>query len=146
MKKLCFIIISLVITISTANAACSKPLGSYAATLSGQWWDTSGSGALINLGASTMTATFASNGSGSVTEIGKRWGILGTGRFTSSWTIPAIGTSNHTFDTTTCRGYFTNSAGKTFVYISTGSGAKLSGTYYGNDSLLLVSNFVFEKI
>ena len=146
MKKiLCFTIIFLFAT-GTANAACTKPSGKYAANSYGQYIDTN-NGNYVAIVSTTTTATFASNGSATAVEVGKRAGLFGTGIYTSTWTVPAIATSgNHIFDTVTCRGYFTNSLGMTFVYISTNSGAKLSGTYYGNDNYLFMNSVVFERL
>jgi len=140
-----FIALTLIATLN-ANAACTKPSGSYASTFAGNWVDTNSS-SIVAVTSTTSTITFATNGSATGLEVGKRVGIFGVGQYSSSFTIPAIAsTGNHTFDTTSCRGYFTTNNGRRYVYVMSNSGAKLSGTYYTNDNYLLLSNVLFEKI
>jgi hypothetical protein len=140
-----FIALTLVATLN-ANAACVKPSGSYASTFAGNWVDTN-SGNVVAVTSTTSTITFASNGSATGLEVGKRVGVFGVGQYSSSFTIPAIAsTGNHTFDTRSCRGFFTTGNGRTYVYVMTNNGAKLSGTYYTNDNYLLQSNVLFEKL
>ena len=140
-----FIALTLIATLN-ANAACTKPLGSYASTFAGNWVDTN-SGNIVAVTSTTSTVTFASNGSATGLEVGKRVGIFGVGQYSATFTIPAIAsTGNHTFDTTSCREYFTTNNGKRYVYIMSNSGANLSGTYYTNDNYLFQSNVLFEKL
>jgi hypothetical protein len=145
MKKILCLTLVFLIGTGTVNAGCTKPSGSYSATFAGSWIDTN-TGSVIAITSTTSTVTFASNGSATGLEVGKRVGLFGTGQYSNSFTVPAIAsTGNHTFDTLSCRGYFTTNNGNKYVYVMSNSGANLSGTYYTNDNYLFASNVLFVK-
>jgi len=139
-----FIALTLIATLN-ANAACTKPSGSYSSTFAGNWINTN-TGNIVAVTSTTSTITFATNGSATGLEVGKRVGVFGVGRYSSSFSIPAIApTGDHTFDTTSCRGYFTTNNGNRYVYVMSNSGANLSGTYYSDNEYLFQSNVLFVK-
>lgn len=145
MRKIILAITIVLVGISNVNAICTKPLGSYSGLFSVDVYNTS-TGYITDSFSSIVTITFASNGSATATEIGKRWGNSGTGRYTATWTVPAIGTATHTFNTTNCRGTATSNLNRTWVYTSTSSGTKITGAYYGNDSVFYTNNFILDKL
>jgi hypothetical protein len=128
---------------SISQATCAKPNGNYVGTVNGQFLN-SNNGVVTNFFSAVMRATFTVTGAATVVETGKSYSA--NGRYTSTTTIPAIGTTKHVFNTTTCSGSFVNNAGYSYVYVVSNSGAKISGTYYGNDNTILMNSLVMEKI
>jgi hypothetical protein len=128
---------------SISQATCAKPNGKYVGTFNGEYINSS-SGTVTNFASAVIRASFATTGAGTVVETGKSY--FANGRYTQTWTVPAIGTTNHWFDITTCAGSFVNSFGSTYVYVVSASGAKISGTYYGDDNKILMNALILEKI
>ena len=162
--RLIIIVFFLVFSIDNSIAACKLPSGSYAATINGSWGNW-GAGVLSSqfvtsfLVSATSTITFASDASAKYTEVGKRSSLISSmnGLYTLTGTIPRVllakdsaeydvNIIQHVFYQSTCRGYFKDSNGKLFVYVSMNSGNKISGTYWGNDSIFFTSDVVWEKI
>jgi hypothetical protein len=109
-----------------AFAACTKPSGTYVGAGGGAVYQ---GGAYVTSIAIAYTLTIASNGSGSVSQVGKR--IDGTS-VSVSLTFPS---SNNLFNQSTCRGILTMSNGSVNIYTSSGSGNEVMVVYYGNDDL-----------
>ena len=138
------IIIFLLLAVSgNSHATCKKPTGKYVGTINGEYLN-SNNGEVTNFFSATMRASFATTGAGTVVEIGKSY--VANGRYTQTTTVPAIGTTNHWFDITTCSGSFVNNLGYTYVYVVSASGTKISGTYYGDDNVILMNALILEKI
>lgn len=139
MKKFFISLALLAFSGTSAIATCTQPSGTFAGTGSGALYR---SGKIYSLISDSLVVTIAADGSGTIDEVGKNT----SGRFTSTSTMPAIGTTNHSFNSTTCRGIFTSSIGNTFVYNVTGSGTKITFTYFGNDTYLALYSLVREKV
>jgi hypothetical protein len=141
MKKILIMLLWMVSSFSYAT--CTPPNGTYTGTESGYYIDTK-TGKYTEFASAVITMIFSTNGSGTVIETGKSF--KSKGRYNSNWTFDGIGTANHTFNMITCQGQLTNNYGGTYVYVTSNSGAKLSGTYYGDDRYILLSTLVMEKV
>ena len=137
------LIFLLLMVSSISQATCAKPNGKYVGTINGEFLN-SNNGEVTNFFSAAMRASFATTGAGTVVEIGKSYAA--NGRYTQTWTVPAIGTTNHSFNITTCSGSFVNNLGYTYVYVVSASGTKISGTYYGDDNVILMNALILEKI
>ena len=126
-----------------SQATCAKPNGNYVGTVNGEFLN-SNNGVVTNFFSAVMRASFTATGAATIVEIGKSYAA--NGRYTTTTTIPAIGTTKHVFNTTTCSGSFVNNLGYSYVYVVSNSGAKITGTYYGNDNTILMNDLVMEKI
>jgi hypothetical protein len=141
MKKILTLLLFMVS--SFTYATCTPPNGTYTGSFSGYYIDTK-TGKYTEYASSVITMIFTSTGSGTAIETGKAYKTKG--RYNSNYSIDAIGTTKHMFNTTTCQGQFTDSFNRTYVYVTSNSGAKLSGTYYGDDRYILLSTLVMEKV
>ena len=137
------LIFLLLMVSSISQATCAKPNGNYVGTVNGELLN-SNNGVVTNFFSAVMRASFTAKGAATIVEIGKSYAA--NGRYTATTTIPAIGTTNHVFNTTTCSGSFVNNLGNTYVYVVSASGTKISGTYYGNDNVILMNALILEKI
>ena len=128
------------LTSATASlAACTQPSGTYAGTGAGFAYQ---GGNFYSAISDAMVATIASNGSATIDEVGKNI----NGRFAQTSTLPAIGTPNHSFNKTACRGIVTSSLSMTYAYTVSGSGNVITFTYYGNDNILALYTIRLEKV
>lgn len=141
MKKILTLLLFMIS--SFTYATCTPPNGTYTGSFSGYYIDTK-TGKYTTYGSSVITMIFTSTGSGTAIETGKSY--KSKGRYSSNWTFDGIGTANHIFSMITCQGQFTNNNGNTYVYVTSNSGANLSGTYYGNDGYVLLSTLVMVKV
>jgi hypothetical protein len=125
------VIFALLVGFSTSVfAACTKPSGYYSGTGSGLIYT---DGTLTGAVSAAVTIHIPATGPGTEWEVGKtlagRYGPLTN-------TIPAIGTTGHSFDSTLCRGIVTLSNNSTYLYTVSNSGAVMTFTYYGDDTML----------
>ena len=143
--KILFAITLVLLSLSDVSAKCTRPKGLYSGNITGTWYDTD-TRTEIRRVSLILTVKFAPDGSAYVNEMGKRWGVNGTGIWTGAWTVPAIGSSGHSFNITSCQGKITASNGLEWVYVATNSGATLTGVYFGDDSTFFSSNLLLNKI
>lgn len=139
MKVLITAITLLFVSVAASYATCTQPVGTYAGTGAGMAYQ---GGNFYSAISDAMVATIASNGSATIDEIGKNI----SGRIAQTSTLPAIGTTNHSFNKTTCRGIVTSSLGLTYTYTVSGSGNVITFTYYGNDNILALYSIRLEKV
>jgi lipoprotein-anchoring transpeptidase ErfK/SrfK len=139
MKILITVIASFFASITVSFAACTQPSGTYVG--SGNGFSYQG-GNFYSAISDSMVATIASNGSATIDEIGKNINA----RFAQVSTLPAIGTANHVFNKTTCRGIVTSSLGLTYAYTVSGSGNVITFTYYNNDNIIATFSIRLEKV
>jgi hypothetical protein len=135
------VIFALLVGFSSTSvfAACTKPSGYYSGTGSGLIYT---NGTLTGAISAAVTIHIPATGNGTEWEVGKnaagRYGPLTN-------TIPAIGTTGHSFDSTLCRGIVTLSNDLTYVYTVSNSGAVMTFTYYGDDTTLATYWIRLEK-
>jgi len=122
-----------------AFATCTKPSGTYVG--SGAGFVINSSGTTTNYFSTTLSATLATSGAGTLTEKGKSYYY--SGRYSATASVTA---ANNVFNTTTCTGTLTSTEGTTFLYTSSGSGAKITFQYYNNDGVVYVYNFSLDKV
>lgn len=125
--------------ISAAVAACIKPSGTFVG--SGAGYVINSSGSVTNYFSTTLSATIAASGAGTLTEKGKSY--ANSGRYSGTGSVTA---ANNVFSTTTCTGTLSASNGLIYLYTSSGSGTKITFQYYNNDGNVYVYNFALDKV
>ena len=129
--------------IASAEATCTKPIGTYAGVFSGAYL--AYTGAWYSQTAELISIVVASDGSGTVTETGKT--ITGTastsGRTTSSSTFTA---ANNSFNSSVCQGIITTLSGKVWIYASVNSGNDVRVAQYTNDTNLVLGIALLSKV
>lgn len=88
---------------TVANAACTAPEGTYVGQRSISVYNSSGR--LSGVGSEIMTCTFAADGSGTCSAMGKMVPTKSSNaRYTYNFSVPARGTPTHSFSTSDCTG------------------------------------------
>jgi len=106
--------LAMMAAVPAANAACTKPVGTYAGSATGTVLGT-GAGAFRGAAAVSLSIKIASDGSLVATEKGKTL----AGVYSATWKVSA---SKNSFNATTCQGTWVTNYGIKFTYTSTGSG------------------------
>ena len=120
---------------STAQAACTKPVGRFVGSGSGfNVVTTLSAGTPVMAyqgGAISLTVNILSDGSVSAYEEGK---LYPSGFYSQSWTVKA---SDNTFSTASCLGTIIDSLGRTYTYTSSGSGTAITFIDTGGSGLAI---------
>lgn len=124
--------------VSVANAACTKPVGTFAGSASSTVLGT-GAGAFRGAAVISLSITIKSDGSLTATEKGKTL----AGVYSTTWKVSS---GKNSFNTTTCQGSWVNSTNNKFIYTSTGSGNVITFVNTTSDNFLNLYSMRLEKI
>ena len=127
--------------IASAEATCTKPSGTYAGIFSGSQYGASGG--IINVFATELTVVISATGSGTETEVGKKYFTGVVQRYTSSTSFTA---AQNVFNSTTCQGIVTTASGQVFIYASVNSGGEIRLTDYTDNGTIFAGVGLLQKL
>ena len=134
------LVVSLMAISSTANATCTKPVGTYVGSGSGVAGANQSSWTATEAGNIALSIKVLSDGTVNATEKGK---LLSRGTYQTTWSVTP---ANNVFSTTTCQGHIYTSSGARFTYTSGQSGSVNTFIYMTNDNNIVLYNIRLERV